>query len=134
MLIFSKLVQQSFAFCKGLHSWKIPQIVKARCEKLWPCENNWFSGTKDKWCMKLCILMINKHEHICVGVYSNDRAHACWQLSGWQNETIEGIGGRQKTKWRKRWSSIACSPSARLRTVSWQPPSPPSSHTRPVYL
>jgi len=41
-------------------------------------------------------IMINKHEHIGVGAYSNDTAHARWKLSGWQNDILEGTGGDRK--------------------------------------
>jgi len=32
--------------------------------------------------------MIDKHEHIGVGAYSHDSAHACWKFSGWQNNRL----------------------------------------------
>jgi len=64
--------------------------MKPLFEKLWPCGNNQSSGTKDIWYKKLCILMIDKHEHIGVGAYSHDSAHACWKFSGWQNNRLEG--------------------------------------------
>ena len=49
---------------QGLRSLNMLRTVKPRFPKLRPCEENWVGRTNDTRNMIVCILIINKLEHI----------------------------------------------------------------------
>lgn len=63
---------------------KIPQTAKLWCMKARTCLENGVRGTKDIWNMVIHKLIMNKHEHICVGVCYTD---VC-ELSGLSNDVM----------------------------------------------
>ena len=57
---------------RGLRSLNMVRTVKPRLPKLRLYEENWVGRTNDTRNMIVCMLIINKHEHICFDVHWNE--------------------------------------------------------------
>lgn len=76
----------------GLRSLNMLRMVKHRFPKLRPYEENWVGRTNDTWNMIVCILIINKLEHICFDVHWNDVGVTGLKLWVW-SKAVECMKG-----------------------------------------